>query len=148
MSAMTTPSMDAIEQARQELLAIHANDRKAHFAADATALAAHQADSFIYVGNGAIQRIPREAMRQDFERYFKNATYYEWDDLEPPIVQVSQDASLGWMITRTRVRRTQQDETGALHEREFIYAGIMIYEKHDKQWVRTANVSTFENIKP
>ena len=148
MNTLTTPSMDAIEQAKQELLAIHAHDRKAHFATDATALATHQADSFIHVGNGAVQHISREAMRHDFERYFKNATYYAWDDLEPPIVQVSQDASLGWMITRTRVRRTQLDETGALQEREFIYAGIMIYEKHAEQWVRTANVSTFENIKP
>jgi ketosteroid isomerase-like protein len=137
----------ASEQARQELLALHADDRRAHFATDAAALVARQAESFVYVGDGAIQRIARDDMRQTFEQYFKNATYYEWDDLEPPIVQVSQDGSLGWMITRTKVRRTQADESGAAHEREFIYAGVMTYEKRDGRWVRTANVSTFEYLK-
>ncbi len=136
-----------IEKAKAELLAIHANDRQAHLATDGEALVAHQAESFIYVGNGAIQRIPREAMRQDFQQYFKNATYYEWDDLEPPIVHVAQDASMGWMIARTKVRRIQMDKSGVTHEREFIYAGIMTYEKQDERWVRTANVSTFEYLK-
>jgi hypothetical protein len=138
---------NATEQARQELLAIHAADRRAHFATDASALVARQAESFVYVGDGAIQRIARDDMRQTFERYFKNATYSEWDDLEPPIVQVSPDGGLGWMITRTKVRRMQVDESGAAHEREFIYAGIMTYEKQAGQWVRTANVSTFEYLK-
>ncbi len=27
---------------------------------------------------------------------------------------------------------------------EFVYAGIMLYEKHDGKWLRVANVSTFE----
>jgi hypothetical protein len=85
-------------------------------------------------------------MRRDFEEYFKNATYYEWDDLEPPIVQVSQDASLGWMITHMKVRRAQTDDAGVTHEREFIYAGILTYEKHAGAWVCTANVSTVEYL--
>jgi hypothetical protein len=144
MSVNPKVDISEIEKAKEELLVIHANARRAHFATDANALFANHAESFIRVANGAIQHISREAIRQDFEQYFKNATYYEWDDLEPPIVQVSQDASMAWMITRTKVRRTQTDEAGVQREQEFVYAGIMTYEKQDGQWVRTANVSTFE----
>lgn len=136
--------MNEIEKAKQELLAIHAGHRKAHFDTDAQALIAKQAESYIYVRDGAIHRTSREASLEQFERYFENATYYEWDDLEPPIVQVSQDASLAWMITRTKVRRTQTDESGEQRESEFVYAGIMMYEKQNGQWIYTANVSTFE----
>jgi hypothetical protein len=32
-------------------------------------------------------------MRDFFAEYFRDATYYEWDDIEPPIVQVSRDAT-------------------------------------------------------
>jgi len=136
--------VNEIEKAKQELLAIHAGHRKAHFDTDAQALIAKQAESYIYVRDGAIHRTSREASLEQFERYFENATYYEWDDLEPPIVQVSQDASLAWMITRTKVRRTQTDESGEQRESEFVYAGIMMYEKQNGQWIYTANVSTFE----
>jgi len=138
----------AIERAKQELLVIHANDRKAHFATDADALVASHAESFIDVRNGVIHYIPREDVRQNFAHYFRNATYDEWDDLEPPIVQVAQDTSIAWMITRTKVRRTYIDGTGSDREQEFVYAGIMTYENQDGRWVRTANVSTFEVLKP
>ncbi len=40
------------------------------------------------------------------------ATYYEWDDVEEPIVRVSNDGSMAWMITRVRVRRTQKGDAG------------------------------------
>jgi hypothetical protein len=136
--------MNNVEKAKQELLAIHASHRKAHFDTDAQALIANQAESYIYVRDGAIHRTSRDASLEQFERYFENATYYEWDDLEPPIVQVSQDASLAWMITRTRVRRTQTDESGEPRGSEFVYAGVMMYEKRDGQWMYTTNVSTFE----
>jgi hypothetical protein len=147
MSTNPTMGKDILEQARQELLALHAHDRQAHFATDSDTLVTPFAESIIDVRNGFVQRVSREDKRQDFEQYFKNATYYEWDDLEPPIVQVSQDASLGWMITRTKVRRTQLDDAGATHEREFIYAGIMTYEQREGEWLCTANVSTFEYLK-
>jgi hypothetical protein len=64
--------------------------------------------------------------------------------MEPPIVRVSQDGTLGWVITRTRVRRTQKDAAGAETETRFVYAGITTYEKRDGRWRRVANVSTFE----
>lgn len=51
------------------------------------------------------------------------------------------------MITRTKVRRVQVDESGGRRELEFIYAGIMTDEKRKEQWICTANVSTFEHLK-
>jgi hypothetical protein len=139
-------SENIIEQARQELLALHLHERQAHFATDADTLVAPFAESIINVRNGAVQHITREDMRQVFTEYFKNATYHEWDDLHPPIVHVSPDGKLGWMITETKVRRDHIDEAGVKRERTFIYAGIMTYEKREDQWICTANVSTFEAI--
>jgi hypothetical protein len=52
-------------------------------------------------------------------------TYHEWDDLEPPIVRVSNDASMGLDFVRTKVRRTQENRTGQKNEESFVYTGTL-----------------------
>lgn len=127
-----------------QLLKIHESDRRAHFETNAKQIMEHATDAFISVSNGKVQQTTRADNLKFFEEYFKGARYFEWDDLEPPIVRVSDDASMAWMIVRTKVRRAQTQSDGKTTERGFVYAGIMTYEKKDGQWVRVANVSTFE----
>lgn len=131
----------------EQLLKIHESDRRAHFETNAKLLMEHATDDFISVSNGKIQRPTHAESLKFFEDYFKGAKYYEWDDLESPIVRVSNDASMAWMIVRTQVRRVQTS-TGGETERKFVYAGIMAYEKKDGRWIRVANVSTFEPQAP
>jgi hypothetical protein len=133
-----------LEQEKAELLEIHAKDRRAHFGSDVDLLLSHSADQFISVSNGEIHRSTLAEQRAFFTDYFTGATYYEWDDLEPPIVRISGDASMAWMIVRTKVRRaTRVEGSDEAREIEFVYAGIMTYEKQDGRWARVANVSTF-----
>lgn len=132
-----------LEQERAALRAIHAQDRRAHFETDVDLLLAAQGEEFISVANGAITRATRAETAAQFTEYFAGATYQEWDDLEPPILDIAEDASRAWMIVRTRVRRTQTLPDGTVRARAFVYAGIMTYAKQDGHWVRTANVSTF-----
>ncbi|HYP41945.1 MAG TPA: hypothetical protein VEX13_16425 [Chloroflexia bacterium] len=133
-----------LEQEKAELLEIHAKDRQAHFGRDVDLLLSHGTDEFISVSNGEIHRSTLAEQRAFFTAYFTGATYYEWDDLEPPIVHVSGDASMAWMIVRTKVRRaTRLEGSGEEREIEFVYAGIMTFEKQAGKWARVANVSTF-----
>ena len=125
----------------------HAADRKAHFKADVDRLLEDSADEMISVRDGAIVRISKAERRRVMAEYFRGARYAEWDNLEDPIIRVSDDGSMAWMITRLKVRRTQKDSTGVEREQKFIYAGIMTYEKRDGKWMRVANVSTFEQSK-
>jgi len=138
------PVVDPEEQ-KKELLELHRKDRRAHFENNAQlALSDQVEDGFIYVRNGAIARRKKSDFQKNVEGYFKNAKYYEWDDLEPPIVRISNDGSMAWMIVRVRVRRTQPNPSGKDVEERFIYAGITTYEKRDGKWLKVANVSTFE----
>jgi hypothetical protein len=131
----------------EQLLRIHESDRRAHFETSAKGIMEHATDEFISVSDGRVQRTTRAENLKFFEEYFKGAKYYEWDDLEPPIVRVSNDASMAWMIVRTRVRRETQSG-GKTTQRRFVYAGIMAYEKQGGRWGRVANVSTFEPQAP
>ena len=127
------------------MLRLHKSDREAHFRTDIEQLQVSAPKEFITVSGGKIYRVTKSAELKHFTDYFKGAKYYEWDDVEEPIIRISKDGSMGWMITRIQVRRTQKSGAGAETERKFIYAGIMTYEKRDGKWVRVANVSTFES---
>jgi hypothetical protein len=133
-----------LEKERVELLRLHKADREAHLRTDVELLQRSSPEEFISVSRGKIHRATKSDERRLFTEYFRGAKYYEWDDLEEPIVRVSKDGSMAWMITRVRVRRTQRDATGAEKEEKFVYVGIMTYEKQAGKWVRVANVSTFE----
>jgi len=133
------------EEQKKELLELHRKDRRAHFENNAQLALSDQVDhGFISVRNGAITRRKKSDFQKSLEGYFKNAKYYEWDDLEPPIIRISDDGSMAWMIVRVRVRRTQPNPSGKDVEERFIYAGITTYEKRDGKWLKAANVSTFE----
>lgn len=129
---------------KAELLRLHKSDREAHFKTDVDLLLQNSPEEFISVSRGKISRSSEADSRRMFTAYFRDAKYYEWDDLEEPIIRISKDATMAWMITRVRVRRVQKNAEGAEKEEKFVYAGIMTYEKRDGRWGRVANVSTFE----
>lgn len=132
-----------LEKEKSELLRLHKSDREAHFATDVEMLQRNSPEEFITVSGGNIYRIKKSEERKQFAEYFRGAKYQEWDDLEEPIIRVSNDGSMAWMITRLRVRRTQKSTAGVEKEEKFTYAGIMTYEKRNGKWIRVANVSTF-----
>lgn len=133
-----------LEKEKAELLRLHKSARDAHFKTDVELLLENSPEEMISVSRGKVNRSGKAAGRKMFAEYFRGAKYYEWDDVEEPIVRVSKDASMAWMITRIRVRRVQRDAAGVEQEEKFVYAGIMTYEKRDGRWMRVANVSTFE----
>jgi hypothetical protein len=133
-----------LEKEKAALLRLHEADREAHFKTDVELLQQSSPEEFISVSRGKIHRVMKADERKFFTDYFRDATYYEWDDVEAPIVRVSKDGSMAWMITRVRVRRTQKNAVEEEKEEQFTYAGIMTYEKENGRWVRVANVSTFE----
>ncbi len=141
--ASAQPSAN-LEKDKAELLRLHKSDREAHFKTDVEMLLENSPEEFISVSRGKISRSGKADARKMFTQYFRDAKYYEWDDVEEPIIRISNDSSIAWMITRTRVRRVQRNAAGAEQEEKFDYAGIMTYERRDGRWVRVANVSTFD----
>src|SRR3954471_4506685 len=143
--ASAQPSAN-LEKEKAELLRLHKSDREAHFKTDVDLLLENSPEEFISVSRGKISTSSEADTRKMFTQYFRDAKYYEWDDVEEPIIRISNDSSMAWMITRTRVRRVQKKPDGAEQEEKFVYAGIMTYEKRDGHWVRVANVSTAEQL--
>src|SRR5438045_9458278 len=97
-SASTEPSAD-LEKEKAELLRIHKSEREAHFKTDVDRLLENSPEEFISVGRGKVNRSSKDDARKMFTGYFRDAKYYEWDDVEEPIIRISNDGSMAWMIT-------------------------------------------------
>jgi ketosteroid isomerase-like protein len=122
------------------LLRIHMADIKAHLEGDVPALMETVGEEFMYVGDGRVSVQSRAEIEEFFTGYLQDATYQRYKDLDVPHAEVSADGTMGWIVSRTAVTRTEPD--GSI--RSFTYAGIMTYEKVGGRWRKVANVSTFE----
>jgi Domain of unknown function (DUF4440) len=127
-----------------ELLELHQSDRRAHFAHDVEALLATLPPEFIFVRDGNCRRQSQEELRKRFSEYFRGADFTAWDDLQPPIVHVSPDGQMGWMIVRVKIAINRSDVTGKRATENAVMAWMSAYEKHEGKWQQVANATTVE----
>lgn len=137
-------SVDVEAAAKAELLALHQADRRAHFAHDVDALVATLPDTFTYVRDGKVELQSKESIRKRFTEYFRGTEFTAWDDLEPPIVHVSPDGQMGWMIVRMKIAYTKTDAAGTKSSEQDVMAWMSAYEKRDGKWLHVANTTTVE----
>jgi hypothetical protein len=127
-----------------ELLALHQSDRHAHVTHDVEALLATLPPEFISVRDGDIRRQSQGELRQRFAEYFPGAEFTAWDDIESPIVHVSPDNQMGWMIVRVKIAINRSDAVGKQSTENVVMAWMSAYEKHEGKWQHVANATTIE----
>jgi hypothetical protein len=127
---------------RAELLRMHQLARTAHLEKRADLLVASFADSFLNISNGRVALRPPSESRARFQAYFDRVTFQEWDDLAPPIIRLSPDGQMAYVIVQKRVRLTTPDSAGVRRPEHTIYAWVELYEKRAGQWTLMAVVST------
>jgi hypothetical protein len=96
------------------------------------------------VRDGKVQVKSRDDVRKQFTDYFRGTEFSAWDDLEPPIIHISPDGQMGWMIVRVRIAYTKTDASGAKSKEDAVMAWMSVYEKRDGKWLYAANASTSE----
>jgi hypothetical protein len=136
------PTPDNESKAIAELLALHKDARRAHFEHDVDAILAGTNESSTSVRDGKVQVRSRDEVRKQFTQYFQGTKFTAWNDLEPPIIHVSPDGQMGWMIVRVRIAYTKTDASGAQSKEDTVMAWMSVYEKHDGKWLHVANAST------
>jgi hypothetical protein len=125
------------------LRALHDKTMRAHKDSDAASLVADQAPDMIIVNRGAVTRPSLEERRASFASYLGRTVFSEYRDLAEPIVKVSNDGSLGWVIVQVGARGVQTAEDGTKKPIEFVSAWVELYEKRDGRWYGVGNVSNF-----
>ena len=130
--------------AMKELMALHEQGRRAHFGKDARMLVSGLANDHINITAGKINRPTREQSLKRFQSYFDRVEFIEWDDVVPPVIRVSRDATMAYVIVQKRVKLKVQDEQGKPTEETTIFAWMEAHEKQNGRWVLKAIASTNE----
>ena len=139
LSACATTVDRAGEVAALE--ALHASVLEAHRRGDVGAWMAHEADTVVSANRGVISFPSAEERRTRRERYLSATTFDVYRDLRPPIVTVSEDGTLGWVIAEVEIKGTISSEGGERTPVEGIWAWIELYEKQEGVWKAVGNVS-------
>ncbi len=127
---------------RVALEAILQNQRSAHLELDAEQLVEHVAERLVSIDRGAITIQTRDQVREMFASYFEGASYFAWEDLEPPLIKISSDGSMAWVVRRVEVDREESDGSGGRRRRQLISAFTSTFEKVNGEWRLTTVTST------
>jgi hypothetical protein len=131
-----------LEADRAELLRLHDLERQAHMEKRADELVAAFSDSFRDVSRGEVTQPAREVTRSRFQAYFDRTTFLVWEDVEPPIIRISPDGRMAYVIVQKDVHVSAPDRDGTPVEEHKIYAWLETYEKENGAWRLTTVAST------
>lgn len=128
----------------KQLLALHEEVLRAHRESNVELLLAAEEDDYVVANRGEISRPDRKARREGLGPYLRQTRFSQYVDKVPPIVKVSSDGSLGWVIVQVEARGEQTTSAGGVKPLEFVSAWIELYEKRNGRWFRVGNVSNFK----
>ena len=130
---------------RAELLRLHQRARAAHLQRRADWLVGEWADTIFSISRGGVSigtLENRERGRAGFQEYFDASTFQAWDDIAPPMIHISADGQMAYVIVQKRVHLTAPDSTGATVAERTRYAWLSVYEKQNGEWRLSAIAST------
>ena len=75
------------------------------------------------------------------EPYLASTSFRTYRDLRSPVIRVSDDGSLGWLIAEVEVQGTQIGEEGVETPVDAVWAWIELYQRDGEDWRLVGNVS-------
>ena len=133
----------AVADDRMEILALHAKVLQAHRENSVAMMVDGAAEDYVLVTRGEVLYPTLAERAERFDEYFAITTFDRYEDTIEPVVQISQDGTLAWLIARVTVSGTQKHGDEAL-PLEFTSAWIELYKKSDGRWMQVGNVSNFK----
>ncbi len=130
---------------RQQLLDAHQKIIQAHLSKDVASWLDLESDNYMSVNRGNISyptKAERGAQRQP---YLEITEFSEYRDLVEPVVEISEDSTLGWLTAQVQATGIQSVPNGDQVSFESTWAWIELYKKQEGQWLCVGNIS---NAKP
>jgi hypothetical protein len=130
-----------------ELLSMHAAVIQAHIDHDVDSWLALETDTTTSVNSGLVTRVGRMDRRKARIGYLERATFDSYRDVKPPIVQISDDGSIGWLIAEVEVVGWMANMDGTIEDFSNVWAWVELYERTPQGWKQTGNVSNSRPLK-
>jgi hypothetical protein len=125
------------------LLELHGELLLAYRAADVDLLLRADSPDYVQISRGQITSPPTAERAARMGPYFERTRFHEFRDLAAPIVKVSSEGTLGWVIAQVHAAGVMStDEEPGEQLVEFTSAWVELYEKRSGNWVRVGNASS------
>ncbi len=128
----------------EQLRSLHEQVMRAHRESNIDLLLEHDAPDFALGNRGEISRPSLAERRARLGSYLRSTRFEEYRDVSEPVVTVSKDGTLGWVMAQVHVRGVQLTLAGRKEPVEFDSAWIELYEKRGGKWYSVGNVSNFK----
>lgn len=134
-----------IEKEQRKLLDLHAQQQDAHLQKNAKQFVSQFAENMLSVNGGRISVSVKDSALKKFQNYFEQVAFSKWEDVAPPVIEFSADASMAYMVVDKRVVLTYKNGENRLVEETTRFAWVSIFKKQaDGEWRIICNVSTNE----
>lgn len=128
----------------QELLDLHQETLDAHLNKNVDFFTRDISEDYFQVHDGEFLHPTQDQITEMFTHYLNNTNFSEYDDIRKPLVKVSDDGSLGWTIVQVRLKGEQQLENDSVHNLDYTYAWITLYERENGKWIRLGEVDNYK----
>lgn len=128
----------------EQLKALHEKVLRAHRESDVDLLLEDEAEDYVVASRGEVSGPTLAERRARLGPYLEHTRFEEYRDVAEPVVAVSSDGTLGWVIAQVHARGERTRTDGGTEPVEFVSAWIELYEKRGGRWYRVGNVSNFK----
>jgi hypothetical protein len=135
---------DSTPSDAERLRALHEKAMLAHRRSDVEMLLEDEEADYVVASRGEITHPSLEERRARLGLYLGSTRFEEYRDAVEPVVRVSPDGILGWVVVQVSARGVQTSAKGQKVPIQFMSAWIELYEKRDGKWYRVGNVSNFK----
>jgi ketosteroid isomerase-like protein len=128
----------------EEILKIHKALLASHLQNDAQGVITGEADDVVVVSRGEVLFPTREERVRQFTRYLENSEFERYQDTITPIVRVSVDGTMAWLIAQVEITEVRTNDEGERVPVESTWAWIELYERRSDRWLRVGEVSSMK----
>lgn len=124
-----------------ELRRLHNELLAAHRTGDVDRWMSVESPEYVSANGGRVTFPDASERRAQRAAYLARATFDVYRDLRDPIVHVSDDGSLGWLIAEVEVEGKATSASGVSESFHDIWAWVELYENVDGAWELVGNAS-------
>ena len=135
------PSMAEHSDDERALLALHQQLLQVHLDHNLQAWLEMEAEEFVSANGGEISQPSKDERRSQRQAYLDLVRFDEYRDMRPPIVRVSDDGTLGWVIVQVAVSGTLPDRDGRRQPFSDQFAWVELYARQEGGWQLVGNAS-------
>lgn len=128
-ACQSKPDFDA---EKKEILAIHNDQQKAHLEKNIALLLGDSSIDYIEVNRGLVKKPAYTENFKRFKAYFETVDFIKWEDTSPPIISISDDATMATSVVEKIVITRSKSEDHKLDTTH--YAWLAVFKKINGKW--------------